>query len=233
MLAAAESAKNIAETNITYANIVAPFDCIIANVPADPGDLASPGTKLMVLEEQNKLKVIIRIPQVDMRSVQLKDKITIESRTEKAPLKITRIYPSVGVNKMVRIEAVIPNEYYDKFVSGQYVLAYMDNSILHNALIIPSTAINIDNNPETGNAVFKVVNGKLVRVPVKIYGDNETEAAIQGDLKPGDEVVVTAFLGWAKLADGVKVIATLKDTNKKPFSPSDPRKPVATKQKNR
>lgn len=224
MLAAAESAKNIAETNISYANIVAPFDCIIADVPVDPGDLASPGKKLMVLEEQNKLKVIIRIPQVDMHAVKLGDKITIESRTEKAPLTITRIYPSVGVNKMVRVEAVIPNEYYDKFVSGQYVLAYMDSSILHDAMIIPSTAINIDNNPKTGNAVFKVVDKKLIRVPVQIDGDNETEAAVHGDLKPGDEVVVTAFLGWAKLADGVKVIINPTETTNKIFSHSAPRR---------
>ena len=219
-LSAAESAKNIAETNISYANIKAPFDAILADVPVDPGDLASPGKKLMVLEEQNKLKVIIRIPQVDMGGVQLGDDIVIESRTAKAPLKISRIYPSVGVNKMVRIEAVVPNEYYNKFVSGQYVLAYMKNSIIHNALIVPSQAINIDNNPETGDAVFLVRNGKLVRTPVKVINDNETEAAVKGDLKNGENVVVTAFLGWAKLADGVKVITNVKDFTDNKTAPS-------------
>ena len=206
VLAATEGAKQIAKTNITYANIIAPFDCVVCDVPVDPGNLASPGKTLMVVEDHNLLKVVIKIPQIDMNFVKVGDKIAVESRTKKAVVKITKIYPSVGVNKMVRIEAKIPKGHSEKFISGQYVLAYLDSQVRHNALILSSKAINIDNNPATPTAVFVVKNGKLIKVLVKVISNNETKAAVEGDLKPGDEVVVNAFLGWAKLADGMKVI---------------------------
>ena len=205
VLNAAEGAKQIAKTNITYANITAPFDCVVCDVPIYPGDLASPGKKLMMIEDHKHLKVVIKIPQIDMSSVKLGDKIAIQSRTNKAVVEITKIYPSVGINKMVRIEAKIPEKYADTFVSGQYVLTYLASKVKHNALIIPSKAINLDNNNATSNILFLYRNGKLKKITVKVISDNETEAAVEGDLKPGDEVVVTAFLGWAKLADGMIV----------------------------
>ena len=210
VLSAAEGELKLAETNLSYANVKAPFDCVVCDVPVDPGDLASPGKKLMVVEDHQHLKVVIKIPQVDMRSVKIGDKIDILSRTAKLIMKITKIYPSVGVNKMVRLDARLPDDASSKFVSGQYVLAYLDSKVMHDALIVPSKAINIDNNPETGSSVFKVVNGTLKKIPVKIIADNEKEAAVSGDIHPGDKVVVSAFLGWAKLADGLKVIPSGK-----------------------
>ena len=211
VLAASEGDLTLAETNLSYANIQAPFDCVICDVPVYPGDLASPGSRLMVVENQRLLKIVIKIPQVDMRFVKIGDKIDVVSRTKKIIVPITKIYPSVGANKMVRIEARIPEKSSRDFVSGQYVLAYLDSKVLRNTLIVPSKAINLDNNQLTESNVFVVVNGALVKVPVKVIADNAVSAAVSGDIKQGDKVVISAFLGWAKLSDKLKVIVTGKD----------------------
>ncbi len=205
LLASTQGALRLAEISLSYANIVAPFDCVVCDVPIDPGDLASPGKKLMLVENHNQLKVSIKIPQIDMRLVKIGEKIHVTSRTEKAIITITKIYPSVGVNKMVRIDAIIPQVDSNKFVSGQYVLVFLDSKVLKDALIVPSTAINIDNNKQTENAIFVVKDQILTKVPVNVISNNETSAAISGDIKPGDKVVVSAFLGWAKLSNGLKV----------------------------
>ncbi len=159
----------------------------------------------MLLENHNQLKVSIKIPQVDMRLVNIGDKIHVESRTEKAIIAITKIYPSVGANKMVRVDAQIPTTDSNQFVSGQYVLVFLDSKVLKNAIIVPSTSINLDNNKTTDDSVFIVKDHVLKKVSVNVISNNETEAAITGDIKPGDQVVTTAFLGWAKLSNGLKV----------------------------
>ncbi len=205
-LAAAEGALSLAETNLSYAKIRAPFDCVVCEVPVDPGDLAVPGKQLMVVEFQTQLKLQVQVPQVDMRSVKVGDKLDVITSSSPVVVPITKIYPSVGSDKMVRVEAVIPKTESARFVSGQYVLAYLDNKVLGDVLIVPSGAVNIDNSGGDGSFVFVVRGGKLVQIPVKVLSNNETKAAVSGDLKVGDEVVVSAFLGWAKLANGLAVM---------------------------
>ena len=67
----------IAETNLSYAVIAAPFDGVICNVPVDPGVLAIPGKGLVLIENQKLLKVTVLIPQIDMKDIYLKQSLLI------------------------------------------------------------------------------------------------------------------------------------------------------------
>ncbi len=197
-------AVKVAETNLSYADITAPFDGVVCDVPVDPGDLAAPGKKLMVLENQHILKVSVQIPQSDMKYVKLGTPLEIKCRNLCAVAPITKIYPALSNNRMMKIEAILPGKDKKTFVSGQYVKVALTAKTLHNVLIVPSTAINIDNNPDSSKFVFILQQGKLKRVGLQILGNNQLEAAVKGPLQVGDKVVVSAYLGWAELAAGLK-----------------------------
>jgi len=198
----------IAETNLSYAVIRAPFDGVICNVPVDPGDLAIPGKKLVEIENQKPLKVTVQIPQVDMKYIQLEKTLLVSPDSGKEndiiPAPITKIYPAIGANRMMKIQAVLPDKSSPDLVSGQYVKVKITATTLKNVILAPAEAVNIDNNSETGKNIFIVRNGLLKKIPVTLLGNNEVNAAISGTLEPGEKVVVSAFLGWAKLADGLK-----------------------------
>jgi RND family efflux transporter MFP subunit len=198
----------IAETNLSYAVITAPFDGIICNVPVDPGDLAIPGKSLVEIENQKPLKVTVQIPQVDMKYIQLEKTLLVSSDSENdskvisAP--VTKIYPAIGSNRMMKIQGVLPEESSSELVSGQYVKVKIAATTFKDVIIAPAEAVNIDNNSDNGKNIFIVRGGVLKKVPVNLLGYNEVYAAISGTVEPGDKVVVSAFLGWAKLADGLK-----------------------------
>jgi multidrug efflux system membrane fusion protein len=202
-LSVLQGALTLAETNLSYAKLVAPYDCVVCEKRVYPGDLAAPGKVLMHIERTGALKTVFMIPQSDMKSVELGDELVVRFRKRSTTAKISKIYPSVGSDKMIRMEARLSPDAGNEFVSGQYVRITLNLGSLENVMIIPSDAINLDNN-STKKTVFVLRSGKLRQVAVDVIADNQQEAAVKGDLKPGEKVVVSAFLGWAELADGVK-----------------------------
>ncbi len=193
----------LAKTRLSYADITAPFDGVVCDVPVDPGDLASPGKKLMEIENQHKLKVSVQLPQVDMKYVHMGDELRLHCKNINGNAKIIKIYPAIGDNRMVKIEALLPEGKQKKFVSGQYVKVFLTVRRIKNILIVPSSSINIDNQQGTEKYLFIVKKGVLNKVKIKIVADNGIEAAVTGFLQPGCKVVVSAYLGWAKLANGL------------------------------
>jgi RND family efflux transporter MFP subunit len=203
-LAAVNGDIKIAKTNLSYADISAPFNGVVCEVPVDPGDLASPGKKLMVLENQHLLKISVQLPQTDMKYVKINNKLHIQCRKTEITAKISKIYPALGSNRMMKIEAILPAANEKDFVSGQYVKVSLTTGILHNVLIVPAAAINIDNQTSSHKYLFILKDGELKTVAVKILGNNEIKAAVTGNLNVGDKIVVSAYLGWAELAAGLK-----------------------------
>jgi RND family efflux transporter MFP subunit len=194
----------LAETNLSYADLIAPFDGVVCDVPVDPGELASPGKKLMVVENQQQLKLSLKLPQIDMKYVHPGDELHLQYRSIKRTAAISKIYPALGANRMIEIEAILPKEKENELVSGQYVKVSLTSGTINNVLIVPSASINIDNRPDTKKYLFILDKGFLKKVNIKILADNETEAAVSGSLKLGNKVVVSAYLGWAELSDGLK-----------------------------
>lgn len=203
-LTAIQGDIKIAETNLSYADITAPFDGVVCDAPVDPGDQAAPGKKMMIIENQHQFKVVIQLPQMDMKYINSRDKLKIQCRRIEVVAKISQIYPALGANRMIKVEAVLAPNNEKSFISGQYVKVSISTGTMNNVLIVPSASINIDNNKSSEKYVFILKNGVLQKLVVKVLGNNEIEAAVSGALKAGDQVVVSAYLGWARLADGVQ-----------------------------
>lgn len=201
-LDAMEGQLSIAKTNLSYAKIVSPFDGVVCEKLVDPGDLAAPGKLLMVFENQKKLKVVVDVPQTDVGKLRVGQSVRIACRDYKVDARLSRIYPAVAKSRMVRIESYLPPTIGEKLISGQYVRISMATSKLNNVTLLPSSAIDLSHDGGDKTA-FVLDAGRLKKREVKILGNNGREVAVSG-IKPGEQVVTSAFLGWAKLADRLK-----------------------------
>jgi multidrug efflux pump subunit AcrA (membrane-fusion protein) len=94
----------------------------------------------------------------------------------------------------------------------------MATSTLTDITLIPDSAVNSDND---GGAKIAYIlkNGHLKKQRIKVLGNNGREVAVSG-IKAGEQVVVSAFLGWAKLADGLKATAVSELPKQPDPSPS-------------
>jgi RND family efflux transporter MFP subunit len=195
---------SLAKTNLSYSEIVAPLDGIICDIPVNAGDLATVGKKLLEIENQKVLVVSLRIPQVDMKYIKLGKKVFVLLKDKRVEAEVSKIYPALGENRMMRIEASLPQNAQTFLLSGQYVKTTMPVKQFKDVLIVPSGVLNIKNDGKKEKTLFILNRGILKQQEVHLLADNEIEAAIEGDIHTGDKVVTGAFLAWAELADGIK-----------------------------
>jgi len=195
---------SLAKTNLSYSEIVAPLDGIICDIPVNAGDLATVGKKLLEIENQKVLVVSLRIPQVDMKYIKLGKKVFVLLKDKRVEAEVSKIYPALGENRMMRIEASLPQNAQTFLLSGQYVKTTMPVKQFKDVLIVPSGVLNIKNDGKKEKTLFILNRGILKQQQVHLLADNEIEAAIEGDIHTGDKVVTGAFLAWAELADGIK-----------------------------
>ncbi len=81
-------------TKLIYSKLRSPFAGQVASRYVDPGDLATPGKNLMVVEEQGDLKIGFGTPQEDMHFLKVGLPVQAEIAGQKLNLTISHIYPS-------------------------------------------------------------------------------------------------------------------------------------------
>jgi RND family efflux transporter MFP subunit len=60
---AVQSRYRVAEANVSYASITAPFDGVVGQKLCDVGDLASPGKALFVVEQPTDFRLEVQVPE--------------------------------------------------------------------------------------------------------------------------------------------------------------------------
>ena len=67
---AAVEQKKEADVQLAYTRLVAPFSGIVSGKFADRGDLAKPGQPILMLENTDKMKVVVKVPESDIAELQ-------------------------------------------------------------------------------------------------------------------------------------------------------------------
>jgi len=187
-------------SKLSYTKLVSPYDGLVTRRNVYPGDLASPGEVLMIVQEQSKLKLVFDIPQEDLHFIKLGLPVYVRNCDCRLELKITHIYPSFDKSKMVRVEVAIPPT--NNFRIGEFVPVSVVLIRHENVIAVPSESLI--ETPEGKTAVFIIKNGKLeIRTVEKIIKSNGY-AEVKG-VKAGEKVVTSTFLGWATLSSGLRV----------------------------
>jgi membrane fusion protein (multidrug efflux system) len=201
-LRVAQAALALVEARLAKTEIRAPFAGVIGLRVVSVGDYVKEGADIVNLESIDPLKVDFRVPEVYLRQVQEGQTLTVTLDAlpgKKFEGKVYAVNPLVdAAGRAVVIRAIVRNT--DTTLRpGMFARVNLITRAEKEALVIPEQAIVPQGEEQY---VFRVVDGKAVRVRVEIGQRRDAKVEILKGLDAGD-VVVTA--GQIKLRDGMPV----------------------------
>jgi membrane fusion protein, multidrug efflux system len=200
-LAADEAAINIAQLNLGYTKILSPVNGKTGPILIQPGNmvLATGTTPLVTVTEIQPVKISFSLPQADLQLILARQRTngliaTVDTNDSKGnPLSAPVDFTSNAVNNQsgtIELRATFDNKDFS-FLPGQLVNVTVELDTIPNALIVPRDAIS--EGPD-GSFVYVVADGKARQQSVKVLFDDSKNVAIEGEVKPGDQVIVEGQL---------------------------------------
>jgi multidrug efflux system membrane fusion protein len=200
-VAADKAALDMARLNLDYAQIRSPVDGKTGPVLIQPGNMVSANgaAPLVTISEVRPVKISFTLPQSDLARIQARQKngqmvaildaMDAGGRPLSAPIDFVSNAVS-GQSGTIELRATFANTDLS-LVPGQLANVTVQMNDLKDALVIPRDGVNDSPN---GSFVFVVKDGKAAQVPVTVLFDDGANAAISGDVAPGDDVIVEGQL---------------------------------------
>ena len=147
---AAKGMQHEVMSQLTYANVVAPFVGVVTQKLVDEGSLANPGMPIVTIEQGGSLQVTAIVPETEIASLKLGDvaDVKVEAANINFQSKLTQINPSsqfTGGQYIIKLS--IPATDTKQLLAGMYANIKiqlkaanmkMDTS---NSVMIPTTAL--------------------------------------------------------------------------------------------
>lgn len=186
---AAEARVERAELNIERCRIVAPFDGSVASLAIDVGDKVRVGSEILKLVNLDRIEIPVQLPvskrprtdagaSVALRVESMPDTVWNGSVARIAPLADERsrtfeVY--VEVDNRDQATPLLP---------GYFVKAEVDGPIIAGALVVPRQSL-------IGDHIFVINGGQAHERGIHVVRHLGDQAAIAGDIAPGDRVITT------------------------------------------
>jgi len=198
----AKAALDLARTQLDNAVITAPSSGVVANVNVEPGELASPTSPVVTIVNLDTVIAEFNLTesQVGLVKKDMPLDVLIEAVSEeKFQGKVSEISPVANqATKAFTVKVAIPNK--DHVIkAGMTAQIELTLDKVTDSLIVPVEAIM---EQEGKNMIYVVENGIATLKEVEVILESETQAAVKGDLKAGDQVVVA---GKEQLKDQAQV----------------------------
>ena len=210
------------EAQLSYARILSPIGGVVADRPLYAGEMASPGTPLLMVMDISRVVARVSVPQSQAATVKVGHPATITQvdSGEEVPGKVIVVSPATdpaSTTVQVWVEAENPGE---KLKPGASVHVAVITEMFKAATVVPTAAILPGE--EKGTAVLTVsadstAHKKQVELGVR-EGD---KVQILSGVKPGEEVVIVGGLGVDDKAK-VKVINTTVEESDEDETPEPP-----------
>lgn len=204
LLAVNQMEKEVDEM-LRYASIRAPYNGIITRKYMNEGDLASPGTPLIAIEQPGKFKVMARIPETEINKLEKNDAVKVKiSALNNAEVEgvITEINPSALYTGNQFEAKVVLNPSKDqngKLHSGMYATVLLQKGGMP-SIIIPEKVL-IKRGQLTGVYTVSQSGTALLRW-VRTGKKSGDMIEILSGLNDGEKYI-TSYQG--KIWDGAKV----------------------------
>jgi membrane fusion protein (multidrug efflux system) len=207
-LRVAQATVQLAEAKLAKMRIIAPFSGIIGLRSVSRGDYVKEGQDIVNLESIDPLKVDFRVPEIYLKQVQVGQSLQVgldALRDVTYEGRVFAINPLVDTaGRSIVIRAQVKNQ--DAALRpGMFARVRLITGDKQDTLVVPEQVIVPQGDEQF---VFRVQDGKAVRVKVAVGQRREGLVEIVSGLAAGD-VVVSA--GQLKLRDGVPV--TILDAN--------------------
>jgi RND family efflux transporter MFP subunit len=191
-LADARSRLAAAAKQLQHLTVRSPIDGVVADRPANAGDVVSPGTELFRIIDPRSMRLEASVPSEALGAVKVGLPVQFEVRGYPGQTfvgRIERISPAADpVTRQVSIFVTIPNTA-GRLVAGLFAEGRVAQES-RRGLVVPLTAVNTDNRKEPW--VLRATNGKAERVPVTVgLRDDQTERIeLTAGVKEGDRLLV-------------------------------------------
>lgn len=195
-LEAVRSAYKESAANLAYLNIRAPFDGVITTRNVNLGAYVGPGGKgtdpLFVLQDQQRLRLVVSVPESYTGDLSKKNKVTFTVKSlpnQKFTAKIKRL--AGALDEKLRSERLE----IDVYNTSKRLLPHMFAEVAvslpakDSTFIVPKTAVVTSTERVF---VIKVLNHRALWVNVQKGFQSGDMVEVYGDLKPGDQIVKQA-----------------------------------------
>lgn len=201
-LKAAESDLLNAKLQRTYCSITAPMDGKTGALLVHRGQMVKAGdvSSLVVINKVKPVYVSFSVPEQDLPRIQeLQHERPLTVGIEGLPEhvgevngKLTFIDNSVQRNTgTILLKATFANER-EVLWPGTYVKAVLELDTIRDAIVVPTRAIQVG---QVGQYVYVIgADNKAKLVVVKSKYNTAENSVIEGDLKPGDQVVIDGHM---------------------------------------
>jgi RND family efflux transporter MFP subunit len=195
----AEAAHREAKTMLDYATITAPFDGVVTAKMASVGDMATPGSPLLHLEDSRQLQVVASVPETLVLQLQTGETLPVHIPAANLDLAGTVAEVAPAADPLSRTATVKLNiEEAPQLRSGQFVRVALAGKH-KDALFVPAAAVQRFGQMER---IF-VLSGDTARLRLVRTGmamDDQVE--ILAGLEPGEQIAISS---GAVLVDGQPV----------------------------
>jgi len=209
-----KAAVNIAAENLGYTRITSPIDGKTGPIQIQPGNVimaagaSTTASPLVTITQIQPIKLSFFLPQTQLAQIQSQmaagklDAVVPMPGAEggKEQAKVDFVSNMVVANTgTIELRATFPNAD-QRLVPGQNVNVGVTIGQIAGATVVPRDAVNVG--PDNSYVYVLDKDNVVASKTVKILNDDGTMDAIQGDVKPGDQVVVE---GQLRIVPGSKV----------------------------
>jgi len=192
----------------SYATVAAPADGVIAARLAEPGDLCSPSHPLYRVTVDHGARVEVSLPQRVLEQTHPGTQVILRHGGEEASVDITRVFPSLDGLALGHAEADLLAPPFG-LPSGARIAARVVVDSRAHALVVPHEALLRVHGTKKAT-VFRIVHkgtsDVLQKKTVMVDLVTPEGAAVVGDLKANDRVVVAHEIVLLSLHDGDTVV---------------------------
>jgi len=192
---AVQSRYRVAEANVSYTRITAPFDGVVGQKLCEVGDLTAPGKPLFVVEQPTDFQLDVQVPERLAGTVAVGHdvRVAIDATADNCPGTVAEVDP-VGDPSLRSFLVKIDLRCSKPLKSGMFGRAQFDVG-QRSGLFLPKPAVH-----ERGQLTFVFVADGHARLRL-VKAGNETPAGVEilSGLQPGERVITNAN---GELSDG-------------------------------
>ncbi|SJZ58464.1 efflux RND transporter periplasmic adaptor subunit [Novilysobacter spongiicola] len=197
----ARATNRLANLELSYAEVKAPIDGVVASVSPKPGNFVQINTPIVRIVDTSRLEAVLNVPERELATLQTGLPVTMQ--VDALPGQtfegvIDRMSPVVDAGSGT-FRVIMAFEGGGVLQPGMFGRISIDYDQRADALVVPRVAL-LEGQGEP--AVFAVREGKVARTPIELgYLDGQW-AEVRGGLELGDQVVVA---GKSALREGTAV----------------------------
>jgi len=174
--------------------VTAPTDGVLQDLNLEVGQWVQSGTTLARIAQPGRLMAELRIPETQVRDVQVGQSVVIDTRSDRAPGSVRRVDPNVQ-NAAVVVEVSLEGELPAGARPDLNVDGIIEIERLEDVLHVDRPAYG---QSHATVSLFRMVPGRneAVRVPVRLGRSSVNRIEIVEGLEEGDVIVLSDMSRW-------------------------------------